>query len=321
MLELLLGIVAGSITPVQTAVNSRLGRTIGSPLRASMVSFAVGLASLLIVVLALGPHPLFPATVANGSWWMWLAGLFGVVFLTGNVLLLPRLGSLKTVMLPVAGQIAMGLMIDVFGWFGTQRQSISLTHVFGTILALIGFLIAVAAANLRFGRHNDSAHCRAAAPSSNAVCAALSQTWLWSIAGVGFGMCAAIQTALLGKLGVELGSPVKASLASFAVGLAALLVVVGLFDRTYDLSGAFRQGNPWWMWLGGLMGGTLVICNSYCSVRIGTSLTVMLVLLGQISGGLLVDQFGMLGVPRKRVLPIQYIGVVLAAAGIVLKSC
>lgn len=97
MLQGLLGIFSGLITPVQTAVNTRLGRSIGSPLRASLVSFSVGLIAMLTLTLLLGPYPLIPATAANGPWWMWFAGVFGVTFLTGNVLLLPKLGSLKTV--------------------------------------------------------------------------------------------------------------------------------------------------------------------------------------------------------------------------------
>ena len=104
MLQGLLGIFSGLITPVQTAVNTRLGRSIGSPLRASLVSFSVGLIAMLTLTLLLGPYPLIPATAANGPWWMWFAGVFGVTFLTGNVLLLPKLGSLKTVIMPVTGQ-------------------------------------------------------------------------------------------------------------------------------------------------------------------------------------------------------------------------
>ena len=122
MLQGLLGIFSGLITPVQTAVNTRLGRSIGSPLRASLVSFSVGLIAMLTLTLLLGPYPLIPATAANGPWWMWFAGVFGVTFLTGNVLLLPKLGSLKTVIMPVTGQIVMGLLIDAFGWFGTTAQ-------------------------------------------------------------------------------------------------------------------------------------------------------------------------------------------------------
>lgn len=38
---------------------------------------------------------------------------------------------------------------------------------------------------------------------------------------------------------------------------------------------------------------------------------------GQVGGGLLVDRFGLLGVPRKPVAGIQYVGVLVAIVGIV----
>lgn len=126
-----------------------LGRSIGSPLRASLVSFSVGLIAMLTLTLLLGPYPLIPATAANGPWWMWFAGVFGVTFLTGNVLLLPKLGSLKTVIMPVTGQIVMGLLIDAFGWFGTTAQPISPLRIAGAAITLVGFLLAVAGPNLR----------------------------------------------------------------------------------------------------------------------------------------------------------------------------
>ena len=320
MLQLLLGVFSGSITPVQTAVNARLGRSVGSPLRASMVSFSVGLLSMLAIVLATGPYPLLSATAADGPWWMWLAGVFGVTFLTGNVLLLPKLGSLRTVIMPVTGQIVMGLLIDAFGWFGAQQRAISPLRVCGTVLAMAGFLLAVMGVGLQLG-HRDAADDagvrRHVDPGASHDVFAMA---LWSLAGVSFGMCSAVQTALLGRLGVSLGSPAKASLASFVVGLAALTVVVGLVDHTYSLGDALEKGNPWWMWVGGLLGATLVMCNAYLSSEIGTGMTVMLILLGQVGGGLVVDRFGLLGVPRKHVRATQYVGVILAAMGIVLKA-
>ena len=80
---------------------------------------------------------------------------------------------------------------------------------------------------------------------------------------------------VVGKLGVALGSPVKASLASFVVGLISLAIVVAFVDRTYSLGDALKKGNPWWMWAGGLLGATLVMCNAYLSAHIGTGMTVM----------------------------------------------
>ena len=249
MLQGLLGIFSGLITPVQTAVNTRLGRSIGSPLRASLVSFSVGLIAMLTLTLLLGPYPLIPATAANGPWWMWFAGVFGVTFLTGNVLLLPKLGSLKTVIMPVTGQIVMGLLIDAFGWFGTTAQPISPLRIAGAAITLVGFLLAVAGPNLRLrpaidrpaGGSENSGDSEKSETDGKAVHVPGSATVLWSCAGIAFGMCSAVQTALLGKLGVALGSPVKASLASFVVGLISLAIVVAFVDRTYSLGDALKK--------------------------------------------------------------------------------
>ena len=69
------------------------------------------------------------------------------------------------------------------------------------------------------------------------------------------------------------------------VGLISLAIVVAFVDRTYSLGDALKKGNPWWMWAGGLLGATLVMCNAYLSAHIGSGMTVMLVLLGQVGGG------------------------------------
>lgn len=53
----------------------------------------------------------------------WVGGLLGVCFLTGNLLLLPRLGAALTVVMTVAGQIIMGVMIDTLGLLGANQTS------------------------------------------------------------------------------------------------------------------------------------------------------------------------------------------------------
>ena len=45
MLLAALGVLTGIVTPLQTVVNARLRGTLGTPFRASLVSFTVGLAS------------------------------------------------------------------------------------------------------------------------------------------------------------------------------------------------------------------------------------------------------------------------------------
>ena len=57
----------------------------------------------------------FSKQTLNYTWV--LGGLLGVIYLTGNLLLLPRLGAL-TVVITVTGQIIMGVIIDTFGLLG-----------------------------------------------------------------------------------------------------------------------------------------------------------------------------------------------------------
>ena len=60
---LILGVLTGVITPAQTAINARLRKAIGTPFRASLVSFTVGLTATTIAALVLGPYPLVRRTV------------------------------------------------------------------------------------------------------------------------------------------------------------------------------------------------------------------------------------------------------------------
>ncbi len=159
MLLAALGVLTRIVTPLQTVVNARLRGTLGTPFRASLVSFTVGLAATTIAALLLGPYPLVPESALHGPWWMWFAGLFGVIFMTGNILLLPRLGSLQTVLMPVLGQITMGLLIDQFGWLGNPRHPMTMARAAGLVLAVLGVLLAVAAADAKtlFGGPNPFA--------------------------------------------------------------------------------------------------------------------------------------------------------------------
>lgn len=306
---LLLGIVVGAVTPIQTAVNTRLRMAVGTPFRASLVSFAVGLATMLIASLALGPYPLVPDSAWQGPWWMWLAGLFGVIFMTGNVLLLPKLGSLQTVIMPVCGQILMGLLIDGFGWFGNPQRPMTPLRIIGTILALFGFVTAIVIADMV--RRGGICHHR-----DNAETTLPMTIWLWRGVGILCGMSSATQTAMLGRLGTALGSPIKASFVSFLLGFAALLAIVVIRDRGFGLRKAISVKNPWWMWIGGLLGATVVLTNAALSPLLGTGLTVLVALLGQVIGSLLIDTFGWFSVTKRHVGIVQIAGVVIAVLGI-----
>lgn len=54
---------------------------------------------------------------------------------------MPRLGVASTITLMIAGQLALSLVLDHFGWLGVPRQPLSLTRVAGVALVLAGVLL------------------------------------------------------------------------------------------------------------------------------------------------------------------------------------
>ena len=67
--------------------------------------------------------------------------MLGVSFLTGNLLLLPKLGATLTVIATVAGQIIMGVIIDTFGLFGATIHDFNLIKAIGVLLLIVGIVI------------------------------------------------------------------------------------------------------------------------------------------------------------------------------------
>lgn len=112
---------------------------------ASLISFAVGTVFLGVITL-IDVHTLgfSPALFTSQPLWIWLGGLFGIIYLTGNILLFPKLGSVQTVIMPVLGQIVAGLLIDNFGWFDSATRALTPIRVLGAVLVLVGVIITVA---------------------------------------------------------------------------------------------------------------------------------------------------------------------------------
>lgn len=141
-MSIILGFLAGVGMPVQTSVNTRLRKRVGSPYNVSLVSFLVALVflSALLLVTGQGVHIPF-AELLNEPAWIWIGGICGLVFLTGNILLFSKLGGVQTVVLPVLGQILMGLVIDDFGLFYSQKTSLSVFRIVGAVLVILGVVL------------------------------------------------------------------------------------------------------------------------------------------------------------------------------------
>lgn len=297
-MPILLGILAGIGLPVQTSLNARLRKRVGSPYRASLVSFAVALLFLLVLLVLTGQGIGVPTEkLAGAPLWIYVGGVCGVIFLTGNILLLAKLGSVRAVVLPVLGQIVMGLVVDSTGLFGVTQVELTMLRVAGAGLVAIGVVVVSLA-------KEGSVQTEKTKPAS----------WAWSVFGVFAGMLSAVQTAVNGRLGALVGSPIKASVISFLVGTTLLLVLCLTLARKSTSEGP-RERQPWWSWLGGVLGGVYVLANVILSGKLGTGLTVIVLLVGATAGGLLVDHFGWFGVEKKPINARKALGVLLMIVG------
>jgi transporter family-2 protein len=117
----------------------------------------------------------------------------------------------------------------------------------------------------------------------------------------------------MGRFGGRVG--VLEALA-FAAGVQlALSLAILLVARTGvgGLGGAFRT--PAWMWLGGVMGLTVVLAITFAQPRIGATATIGILIAGQLVMGALIDRFGLFGVDQIAISPARLAGIVLLGIG------
>jgi transporter family-2 protein len=103
---------------------------------------------------------------------------------------------------------------------------------------------------------------------------------------------------------------------TFATGIQLVLSLgILLVARTGfgGLADGFRA--PAWMWLGGVMGLTVVFTITFAQPRIGATATIGILIAGQLVMGLLIDRFGLFGVEQIAISPVRLAGVVLLGIG------
>jgi transporter family-2 protein len=140
--------------------------------------------------------------------------------------------------------------------------------------------------------------------------------WAAPAAFAGGGLFA-LQTRVNGDLAERAGSPFWAALVSFGSGLIVLLAVVAAVPRLRRAAArAARDRLPWWTYLGGLVGGSLVALSAVAVPRIGVATFTVGVVAGQAVGGLVVDRIGLGPGGPQPLSPWRIAGAVLAIVAV-----
>lgn len=134
-------LLAGAAVPFQAASNATLGRMLGHPLWATLVSLSVSLVLVFPALLALRVSAPAVATASQAPWWVWMGGLAGVAYVTAALVLTPRLGAANFIICVIAGQMISSLLIDHFGLMGLAQKPATIPRIAGVVLILAGMLV------------------------------------------------------------------------------------------------------------------------------------------------------------------------------------
>jgi transporter family-2 protein len=133
----LLALAAGLAGSLQAAVMGRFGERVGS---VEALTWALLLSSLLsLVTLLVARRGLGQLSEAwSVPKWLWLGALMGTFVVFTITYTSPRIGTTATIALLVAGQLAMGVVIDRYGLFGFERIALTWPRVLGLVLLAAG---------------------------------------------------------------------------------------------------------------------------------------------------------------------------------------
>jgi transporter family-2 protein len=134
-----LSLVAGVAGSIQVAVSGAFGKRIGV---LEATAFGAVLGALIVVTLVLVSGRI--GGVADGLRqppWLWLNGVMGAIVVTTITFAAPRIGTFATIGLLIAGQLAMGVLIDAAGLFGLDRIPLNTARLVGLVLLASGALL------------------------------------------------------------------------------------------------------------------------------------------------------------------------------------
>jgi bacterial/archaeal transporter family-2 protein len=130
-------VLAGLAGSVQVAVMSRLGDRVGVVPALDFASVLTGVLATLILLLVRGSLDGLVDSSRQRPW-LWIGAVMGLFIVFTITFAGSRIGIAATVGILIAGQLAMGALIDRFGWFGADRIGLGWPRLTGLALLAAG---------------------------------------------------------------------------------------------------------------------------------------------------------------------------------------
>lgn len=145
----------------------------------------------------------------------------------------------------------------------------------------------------------------------------MSSNYVFLLLAVLAGMMMPTQAAINSKLADYVESPILSAFISFVIGTLALFIYI--LATGIPLGNLFAAKNaPIVAWIGGILGAFFVASTVILVPRIGVALTFSLIIAGQMLITLILDHFGVFGIPVKEISLSRVLGITLITIGVIL---
>ena len=264
-----IALFSGSLTSLQTRINSQLSSELGDPFVTALISFGTGLV-ILIAILAVsrsGRNGIVRLRLAlrQGEipWYFLIGGAFGAVFVTGQGLTAAVVGVALYTTAVVAAQTVSGAIIDRVGLGDLPQRPVTVLRAVASVLAVVAALVA-GLAELR-----------------GDVSIGLLLLPLFAGAGIGY------QQAVNGQVRHISQSVLTATFLNFLSGTVVVFLIAVIHTASAGWVAQFPS-QPW-LYAGGLL-GVLFTAGAAIVVRtIGVLLLGLGTVGGQLLGSLVLD--------------------------------
>lgn len=297
---LLFGIVVGLLFSTQASISSKLNGYARNPLMVSFIVFLLGSLTLFILNFFIDHNWLITPIDSSYPIYIFFVGaIFGVIFNVLNILLFSKLGASNSVLVTVSGQMITGILIDHFGWFGVPQNSINLSTVFGVVLLI--FAIYVSQYKKQTTVSNFSAG-----------------KLIWIFIGILGGAFPILQTGTNNILRQATNSPFKATFITFFGASIILFFILLIKNRKIDFPTKDNDGNkiPLWMYASGIIAAFVVTGNVFLLPILGSVVTTMVTLFGQMIMGLIIDHFGLFSLKKQKITWNRILALAIMVIGI-----
>lgn len=126
-----------------------------------------------------------------------------------------------------------------------------------------------------------------------------------------------IQAGLNVQLGKAVHQPIFAAFASFLVGTVALFIYLLVLKFDFSSMTEVKSVSPV-VWLAGILGAFYVAAVILLAPKLGTALTFVLIVAGQMAVSVVVDHYGLLGFQVKQINWQRLVGVAFLVVGVLL---